>query len=100
MRESARRIAGNANHVLDARPLREVVGGDNRNEVRRAVLLHVVRDRKSGIGEQIADQEMRIILLDELARLLQRRVRIGGVVLDEELDLPAGNLITDAVKIE
>ena len=93
MRELAGAVAGDADHVRDALALRQVVGRDDRNEVGRAGALDVVGDRQAGVGEQVADQEVAIGLLDEAARLLQRGVGVGGVVLDHEFDLAAADLV-------
>ena len=70
-------VAGDADHVGDARALRQVVGGDDRDEVRRAGALHVVGDREAGVGEQVAEQEIDVALLDQAARLLQRGVGVA-----------------------
>ena len=95
MREGARRIAGDPHDILDALTLRQVVGRDDRDEIWRAVALDVIRNGKAGIGEKIADQEIDIGLLDQATRLLQGGVRIGCVVLDDQLDLAAGDLVAD-----
>ncbi len=78
MGEGAGRIAGDADYVLDAAALGEIVSRDNRNEVGRAGALDVVGDSKAGIGEQIADQHMAIALLDQTARFLQSGVGIDA----------------------
>ena len=62
---------------MHAVALRQIVGGDDRDEVGHAVALDVVGDRKAGVGEQVAEQEIDIGLLDEAARLLQRGVGVA-----------------------
>ena len=100
MGEGAGGIAGDADHVPDALALGQIVGGDDRNEIRRAGALDVIGDRQAGIGEQVADQHVAVALLDQTARLLQRGVGIGGVVLDHEFDLAAGNLVIHVLEVE
>ncbi len=91
--EVAGRVAGNAHDVLDPLALGQVVRGDDRDEIGYAVALDVIGDGEAGIGEQIAEEHIHIRLLDEPARLLQRGIRIGGIVLDGDLDLAAGDLV-------
>ena len=100
MRELARRIAGDADDVLDAGALGQIVGGDDRNEIRRARALDVVGDREAGIGEQIADQHVAIRLLDQSPRLLQGSIGIRRIVLDHQFDLAAAHLVLDLIEIE
>ena len=100
MGEGAGSVASDADHVLDASALGKVVGGDNRDEIRRAGALHVVGDRQAGIGEQVADQHVAIALLDQAARLLQGGVGVRSVVLDNQFDLAAAHLALDLIEIE
>ena len=80
--------------------LGQVVGGDDRDEIRRAGALDVVGDRQAGIGEQVADQHVAIALLDQSARLLQGGVGVRSVVLDNQFDLAAAHLALDLIEIE
>ena len=43
---------------------------------------------------------MAVALLDKAARLLQRGVGVGGVVLDHQFDLAAGDLALHLVEVE
>jgi len=100
VREGAGAVAGHTDHVLDALTLRQVVGGDDRNEIRGAGPLDVIGDGQTGVGEQIAYQHMAIALLDQTAGLLQRGVGIGCVVLDRQFDFAAGDLTLDLIEVE
>src|SRR5260221_7062448 len=93
-------VAGDADHVLDSLALGQVVSGDDRNEVRRSGALDVVGDGKPGVGEKIADQHMAIALLDQPARLLQRGIRIRGVILDGQFDLAPSHLVVYLPEVE
>ena len=100
VREGAGRIAGDAHDVLDALALGEIIGGDDRDKIGRAVLLDVVGHGETGVGEQVAYQERYVCLFNELAGFLQRGIRIGAVVLDDQLDLAAGHFVAGLIEPE
>ena len=100
MGEGAPGVSGDADDVLDALALGEIVGGDDRDEIRCAGALDVVGDRKAGIGQEVADQHVAIALLDQAPRLLQRGVGIGRIVLDHEFNLAAGDLVVHRLQIK
>src|SRR5690606_30803102 len=93
----ARRIAGDANDIADALPLREVIGSDDRNEIGCAVILDVVGNCQPGIGQKVSKQKVDLFLLNETARLLKRR-KIGRAscregLLIEDGDTESSNVI-------
>ena len=102
--ERARHLAGgvsrDAQHVGDARALGQVICGDDGNEVGDACRLCIFGHCKAGVGQQITDEEVDLGLFGQFARLLQRDIRIGAVVLDEDLDLSAARLLADLVPVE
>ena len=100
MGKGAGGVAGDADHVFDARALGEIVGGNDRDEVGRPGALDVVGDCEARIGKQIADQHVAVALLDQAAGLLQGGVGVRSVVLDDEFDLAAAHLVLDLVEIE
>src|SRR6201999_1382237 len=68
-RELAGAVTAGPDHILDARPLGEVVGGNHGNKVWRAISLDVVGNGQTRVGEQIAKQHVDLALLHQAARL-------------------------------
>src|SRR5207247_5274847 len=80
--------------------LRDVVGGDDGEGGRDALPIDVGLERVADVRKEAPREEVDLVLLDELARLVQRRGRIALVVLDDQLDLPAAHLPSDLVQVE
>src|SRR5262249_10092047 len=57
-------------------------------------------DGVAGGGEEAAAQDVDVVLVDELARLGERRLRVALGVLDDELDLSAGHGAVDLVEVQ
>ena len=88
MADLARRDRG-AHHGRRAVPLGDVVGAGRVHHQRHAGLLAHLRDRRTFMAAQRADQEVHLLLQHQTARLGQRLVRIAGGVAGDDLDLAA-----------
>src|SRR5690606_6663332 len=52
------RVTGYTNDVSDTLALRQIVGGDDRNEVGDAVSADVIRNRQARIGEEVTEEKV------------------------------------------
>ncbi len=68
------------------------VGMAARHDVEHAFLVADLRHGQRKRRVHVAEQEVDLVALDQLARLLHRRARVAaGRILDQELDRPAEN---------
>ena len=99
MHRLARRPAG-AHDVLRRLALGDVVGGHDRVRGGNALAVDVGLERVPDVGEEPAGDDVDLVLLDHLARLVERGGRVALVVLDDQLDLAAAHLAPDLVEVE
>ncbi len=68
------------------------VGMAARNDVQDFLLVGNLRHRQRERRIDVAEQEIDLVVVDQLARLLHRRAGVAaGGILDDQLDLPPEN---------
>ncbi|MCX7315319.1 MAG: hypothetical protein NTZ22_00355 [Hyphomicrobiales bacterium] len=99
-REGRAGIACGADDVGDPAALGQFIGSDDGDKIGCAGALHIIGNGKAGIGQEIAGQEMHVVLFDQTAGFLQGRIGVGRIVFDDQFHLAAGDLVIDFFKPE
>ena len=103
LREGVHRLArgpAGADDPLRGLALRDVIGGDDGIGRRDLLAIDVGLERVADVREQPARQDVDLVLLDELARLVERGRRVALAVLDDELERPPRRDAADLVQVQ
>ena len=100
MRQRARPAGAHEIRILDELPLGQIVGRRHRGDVEGFFGRADRRQRVAGRGQQAADEHVDVILQDQLLRLGDAGIGLALVVLDDELDIHAAELVVVFGEIE